>query len=390
MSKIFLYAHTGSGNHGCEAIVRSTVKILALKDITVCSSGSSQDKKYGLDKICEIDSFEIDKNKYFIKWLFCAVLWKLGFSSMIMKYKVYYNLKHFKYNKESLFLSIGGDNYCYKESPKALAYCNNLINENQCKTVLWGCSIEPSMLKNPEIISDLNKYRLIIARESITYDALKNSNISTKVMLYPDPAFQLPISTLQLPANINENNIIGINLSPLIIEREKTSGVTMQNYRNLLLHIIKTTNLDILLIPHVVWESNDDRGPLLNLYNEFHDTGRVYMIEDHNCNELKGFISRTRMFIGARTHSIIAAYSTCVPTLAIGYSVKAKGIAKDIFGTYENYVIPVQALENEYDIIRAFEWLKDNETYIRENLQKFMPSYIEKAFQAGREVKKLL
>ena len=28
MSRIFLYAHGGSGNHGCEAIVRSTIKIL--------------------------------------------------------------------------------------------------------------------------------------------------------------------------------------------------------------------------------------------------------------------------------------------------------------------------------------------------------------------------
>ena len=28
MSKIVLYSHGGSGNHGCEAIVRGTYKIL--------------------------------------------------------------------------------------------------------------------------------------------------------------------------------------------------------------------------------------------------------------------------------------------------------------------------------------------------------------------------
>ena len=27
MQRVFLYAHGGAGNHGCEAIVRSTVKI---------------------------------------------------------------------------------------------------------------------------------------------------------------------------------------------------------------------------------------------------------------------------------------------------------------------------------------------------------------------------
>ena len=50
------------------------------------------------------------------------------------------------------------------------------------------------------------------------------------------------------------------------------------------------------------------------------------------------------MFIGARTHATIAAYSSCVPTLVVGYSIKARGIAKDLFGTDEGYVLPVQAL----------------------------------------------
>ena len=54
--------------------------------------------------------------------------------------------------------------------------------------------------------------------------------------------------------------------------------------------------------------------------------------------ELKGFIARCRFFVGARTHATIAAYSSCIPTFSVGYSIKAKGIAQDIFGTYKNYV----------------------------------------------------
>ena len=52
-------------------------------------------------------------------------------------------------------------------------------------------------------------------------------------------------------------------------------------------------------------------------------TGRVLLVGDHNCMELKGFIGRCRFFVGARTHATIAAYSSCVPTLAAGYSVKS-------------------------------------------------------------------
>jgi polysaccharide pyruvyl transferase WcaK-like protein len=148
--------------------------------------------------------------------------------------------------------------------------------------------------------------------------------------------------------------------------------------------------MQIALIPHVVWEGNDDRKPIQELYNIFKNTGRVIMIKDHNCMELKGYIARCRMFIGARTHSTIAAYSSCVPTLVVGYSVKAKGIAKDIFGTYENYVVPVQTLENQDDLIRAFKWMKANENDIRNHLRGFMPEYCARAWLAGDEVEKLI
>ena len=148
--------------------------------------------------------------------------------------------------------------------------------------------------------------------------------------------------------------------------------------------------MQIALITHVVWNNNDDRKPLNELYEYFKGTKRVIMINDGNCMELKGYISRCRMFIGARTHATIAAYSTCVPTLVIGYSVKAKGIAKDIFGTYENYVLPVQSLKNENDLINAFEWLSENEENIRKYLEKFMPDYKMKALESKKEIEALL
>ena len=126
------------------------------------------------------------------------------------------------------------------------------------------------------------------------------------------------------------------------------------------------------------------------MYNKFKETGRVILIEDDNCEVLKGYISRCRLFIGARTHSTIAAYATCVPTLVIGYSIKAKGIAKDIFGTYDNYVIPVQSLNKEDDLSLAFDWIYKNEDNIRRHLKDFMPEYRKKSLDAGKELEALM
>jgi polysaccharide pyruvyl transferase WcaK-like protein len=75
------------------------------------------------------------------------------------------------------------------------------------------------------------------------------------------------------------------------------------------------------------------------------------MVEDCNCRELKHIISRCRFFIGARTHVTIAAYSSCVPTLVLGYSVKSRGIARDLFGTEVGYVLPVQKLTDSYELV---------------------------------------
>ena len=47
---INLYLHAGSDNHGCEAIVRSTVSILNEKS-RLYSLNADKDLKYGLDKI---------------------------------------------------------------------------------------------------------------------------------------------------------------------------------------------------------------------------------------------------------------------------------------------------------------------------------------------------
>lgn len=102
------------------------------------------------------------------------------------------------------------------------------------------------------------------------------------------------------------------------------------------------------------------------------------MIEDDSCLVIKGFISKCKLFIGARTHATIAAYSTLVPTVVLGYSVKARGIAKDLFGTEEKYVLPVQKIQSGQELIEAFEWLNEHKEEIRERLSICIPEYKEK------------
>lgn len=384
-NEIFLYSHGGSKNHGCEAILRTTISLLSQNHIAVYSFRPKEDREYCVDNYCRLlDRQEMKPNKLSVGFLFAY--FRLRFKqdeSAIIRY--YEKLIYSRIPANSIALSIGGDNYCYSD---VWMHMENraFLEKRGHKTVLWGCSVEPSLI-DTRMRKDLSRYDLITARESITYEALRK--INSNVVLAPDPAFTLRKQPGNYPEGLGRKPYIGINVSPLIQSLEKDGNITMENYRALVAHILETTDRDIALIPHVVWDHNDDRIPLGQLYEEFRDTGRVFMVEDKNCMQLKDIISGCEFFVGARTHATIAAYSTCVPTLVVGYSVKARGIARDLFGSEEGYVLPVQQLRNSGELTDAFHGLYSRKEEIREYLSNMMPDYIAGIEAAKEAVERL-
>lgn len=392
INKILMFGHAGSSNHGCEAIVRSTVKILKSSGLDIHTILGTyrvnEDKRFGLDLI--IDEYanhrQVNRHSFgYVKNVIARALFGIDRNIEYVNREI-----TDKADESTVAISIGGDNYCYGD-PSGWMYLNRACKERNARTVLWGCSIEPALLKNKAVVEDMKRYDLITPRESITHGALINAGITGNTLLFPDQAFVLEKTDLPLPEGFIENNTVGINLSPLIIRREEKKGITFKNYLMLIRYIIEKTDMNIALIPHVAWDNKIDLEPLSGLYESFSSTGRAVLLNaSFNCMELKGFISRCRFFVGARTHSVIAAYSSCVPALTMGYSVKARGIARDIFGSEEKMVLPVQSLEKEDDLLNSFMYILENETPIRKHLKDFMPSYTAMALQAGCEVKKII
>lgn len=357
-----LFFHGGSGNHGCEAIIRTICKICGLKsqDVFLLSNNKHEDVKFGLDKAVG-----------YIK------------SSILLATE----LEHHEFNVNSIAFSIGGDNYCYGSDVRdMLAAYNRLFLSKGVKTALIGCSIEPQALEDESVLNDLDSFELITARESITYNALLEKGISRNTLLIPDSAFSLNTEYAALPAGFDPDNTVGINVSNLI---EKGSKLVSENIKVLIDYILNKTAFHIALIPHVVQDFNDDSAVLKDIFNQYGTSGRVILVEDRDCQTLKGYIARCKMFVGARTHATIAAYSNCVPTLVLGYSVKSKGIARDIFGTEQNYVVSIQDLKRADEFKEAFIWLCAHELEIRRHLQNMMPSYIERVSQLAECVSDL-
>lgn len=379
MSRIFLYAHGGSGNHGCEAIVRSTAHILGSNEIYLISSKPEEDRRYGTADVAEViqdtDGTFSRCSLDFVK-AYAALKLRKDFIPME---KLQYKTAFDRIRPGDIAMSIGGDNYCYADVYKYTMF-HEMAKARGAKTVLWGCSVEPDVVKEPKIAVDLANYDLITARETISYEALRAVNPNT--VLVADPAFCLPMADTVLPECFVPGNTVGINLSPMAMERETVPGMAYENYAHLIWHILDTTDMAVALIPHVIWEGGDDRVPLRRLYDAFAHTGRVCMVTDRSCIELKKLISQCRFFLGARTHSTIAAYSTGVPTLVMGYSVKARGIARDLFGTEAGYVLPVQELRSPEELTVAFDALMGKEQQIHSHMAEVLPEYRQRAFHA--------
>lgn len=393
-NQIILYMHAGSGNHGCEAIVNSLCHMMK-EDAVLVSYRGNEDEQYSLKDLCEIKqerSFGEHKLAHLFYYAY-RMLTKDAASFLRYRYE-----DIFRKPMSPLAISIGGDNYCYDSMLSDLRLANLAFTQKGTKTVLLGCSIEPELLERghgaqaDRILEDLSRYHLIIARESLTYKALCaafEKKCKPRIVQIPDPAFTLGYVRKKVPDGFWKGNTVGVNVSPLIQKSESVPGITIKCYEELIEWIIEHTDMQIALIPHVVWKNNDDRKPLSELYDKYKSTERLVQIPDGSCEELKGYISQCRFFVGARTHATIAAYSTCVPTLVVGYSVKAAGIAQDLFGSTEHYVLPVQSLKDPQDLVQGFQWLMEQEDSIREHLQKKMPDYQEQALRTGEEINHL-
>ncbi|MHA7964380.1 polysaccharide pyruvyl transferase family protein [Paenibacillus sp. CAU 1782] len=384
--KIMMFAHDGSLNRGCEAIVRSSAALLkgGLKQSKIYLASGKPESDKGIPQLDGVyDGAALPIRKYSADWWISSMRVKWFRDESYALGRIHRNIIN-RIGDMDVLLSIGGDNYCYGEQP-GWYEIDKRIKEKGKKLVLWGCSIGEEDM-SPRKLADLKLFDLILTRETLTYDMLRSKGLH-QVRLVADPAFTMEKEELELPKGWAEGNTVGINFSPLVSQRNAGSREAVEG---LIRHILETTDMSIALTPHVMEHGNNDYELLKELYAQYSDTGRVLLLPDHcSAVQYKGYIARMRFFIGARTHATIAAYSNCVPTLVLGYSVKSKGIARDLFGE-EKLVLDIRELSDGDKLIGGFQTLLAEEGEIKETLRKALPGIQAKSGKAVQYIKELV
>ena len=289
---------------------------------------------------------------------------------------------------------MGADNYDveYGDGYKLMYKIHSWIRKHtNAKMLLYDCSLNPNSVST-DFIKEIERFDLTTIRESESWDNLQKLYKGNKALFAPDPAFVMEQEVAPLPPLMKNSQCVGINLSDLILRDTYGANkeIVFANYFNLIDNILSTTEMNVILIPHVM--KNQDLSVLRHIYKQYTQNDRVFLIEneDLSASQLKFIISKFRFLVTARTHASIAAYSTEVPTLVLGYSIKSKGIAKDLFGRYEDYVIPINSLTKTDVLWEKFKWIMSQETEIQKRLSEVLPQYQNKAMSVGTVIKKLL
>jgi polysaccharide pyruvyl transferase WcaK-like protein len=188
------------------------------------------------------------------------------------------------------------------------------------------------------------------ARDAESYDILKSlagpefsperyrSGVDVAFLLECKKPKHLP-ADIQLWISERKQRVAAINVSGLIYNGPD-SARDQYGFRadytdvidGLLRRLLENTDWNIVLVPHVltpIGHFESDRRACEVAVERIGNAGigRIAVLPTtYDQSEIKSLISQVDWFCGTRMHATIAALSTGVPTAAIAYSMKTKGV----------------------------------------------------------------
>ena len=411
MKRFYLSGQNNFGNRGCEALVRSTLQLLQSEfgdvEILVPSYRPELDANQwpeGQKSGCKFVRAMPFPNE--LKW------W--GRARRLLPFLKDVYLPNYALPKDievelascDALLVIGGDNITLDYGIESLIWHIRFAQHAQRmgkKVMIWGASIGP-FSKEPAIekfaAHFLKSVDCVTVRETISEQYLKNIAVNKNVTLVADGAFVMkpqPLDTAEFWPNATIGEVLGFNISPLI-QKFRPSGesheVLQREVSNFLKETLEQNDISILLLPHVdpldgdtVNSDSHYMREILTMTGDY--SGRIRIVPStFNAAQLKYILSQCTYFIGARTHATIGALSCLIPTVSIAYSIKAKGLNRDLFGN-DDYVLDT-SLVNKKSLMKYFKMLVRTKTAVSAVLTQRIPDWRKRAHVSPSLLKSIM
>lgn len=401
--KIALYGIGGVYNYGCEAIVRGTEEILKdYAQVDYISYRPEDDKKrLAGSGVSFVPLFHSNRQKFIYKCL-CKIE---NLAEKILKKRTFWLSNSYLHRwvlKYDVILSIGGDIYTLppdiQQNPKqknALVEFGYFVKSKHKKLVVWGASVGPFddyPFQKDYFINHFNQcVDFVVAREERTVKYLKQNGYD-RVKLFADPAFVLDkIPTEQKNIKVSDKLRIGVNLSELSNQYLFDDGKKPIDVQCKLLEmLINKFNSEIILIPHVLSQSDVDNDYvyLKSVQQQMKQLGYdVWLIEnDPGFLGTKEELCKCDVVISARMHCAINAICCGVPTLMLSYSDKTIGMSKFVYGN-ESFALSLKSTEDISSAIEKINFIINNKKIIENYLKNNRETWKEQTKLAAQYFK---
>ena len=311
-----------------------------------------------------------------------------------------------EYDKADIIIDLSGDTLSDKGTYSFFSLFRTLIGILLKKKVtIYSQSIGPFKKITVSLARFcLNRANLIVVRENVTKDYLKDISVNNpslylaaEIAFLLEPAPPQKVREIILKENIKTNKkngpLIGIGASALIYRAFKSkNNVYVALMAKIADYLVEKLNAQVVFISHVIippkYGYHDDRFVAEKVYQLARNKNRIKIIRgDYSPEELKGIIGRCDLFIGARMHSDIASASMHVPTIALAWSHKYHGIMRML--GQEKYVCDIGTTTFN-ELVSKINDAWSNKDEIRNKLASKTTELEESALYSGRLVKRLV
>ena len=248
----------------------------------------------------------------------------------------------------------------------------------------------------------LNRLSFILARSEITKEHLEKLGIHTPIYVHPDTAFVLDaapvekIKEIMIQEKLDKKPLIGIVASRQVDQRISAGDIKAQNRYTTLIAQIADQLIDkwdarIVFIPNEMARQKgvyDDIYVAKKAYEMIENKREVRLITtEYQAQELKGLIRECDLVITSRYHSTVAALSTGVPCLVIGWGFKYHQLM-GMMGQKE-FVCDFKTMTLN-EVQAKVDKLWHNREKVKAELTSRMPTIEKSVLSGGELVKDLL
>jgi len=287
----------------------------------------------------------------------------------------YMDLPHLSY-KQNLIRNL---------SIYTIRYFSNLLN---VPLIRWTQSYGPfsNFLTKIIVKNDLKYQKNIFCRGEGSFKNIKNILPKKNIYSFPDIAITLKKKEEYYTKYLKGKNYITLSPSSVIYSLDKE--VHIEHFRKIIAYMSKL-NYNVVIVPHNRMSinpslNNCDLEVSKEIVQGCKSENIHLIVEDIDVYNLKGVISNAKLHIGARYHSIIAALSSNVPTIAFSWHEKYKDIMK-MYGMDEYIYERKYSINNLFKLIDDLEDNRTNITSILIENQKKLEKDIDKNLELFME-----